>query len=124
MTAIPTPMIAPSSQPALAWVVCPWSHAGQPDALQRWRDAHPVVGDEPARRARPLGGNINTLLGTPDGALWVGSEFGLYRLAPGSGALSEAGAELPRSSVLGLLRNRQNRLLARLAPMHGDIVSP
>jgi diguanylate cyclase (GGDEF)-like protein len=59
---------------------------------------------------RPLGGNVHTLLQTPDGVLWVGSEFGLYRRMPGAAGLVEAGADLPRSGVLGLLLDARDQL--------------
>ncbi len=64
--------------------------------------------------AAPLVGEVFALAEAADGALWVGSFHGLWRLAPGvdllSPVASAADASLARRPVIGLLFDRQNRL--------------
>ncbi|WP_431100528.1 two-component regulator propeller domain-containing protein [Roseateles noduli] len=63
---------------------------------------------------QPLTGDVNALSETEDGGLWVGTEKGLYRIAPGGTELVVArarpGRDLSHHSIVGLLVDSKQRL--------------
>ncbi|MEJ6003343.1 two-component regulator propeller domain-containing protein [Paucibacter soli] len=65
-------------------------------------------------QGQPLPGEIHAIAQGPDGAVWLGSMFGLFRAPHAHAELSavpaEPGAELGNATVLGLLFDHQQRL--------------